>query len=144
MVADELTENDILEVVRDHLKGKDNCTIEAFCSTSDQGVDIIARSPDGRRIYVEGKGGTSSKSNTARFGQAFTYGQHLSHVSRAVYTALKLRQDYPGARIVLAFPDVGAVVHHFGACSDPLKAIGVEVALVDGARALRWLIPAPE
>jgi hypothetical protein len=141
--ADELTENDVLEVVRDILQ-RDGCVIESYCSTADQGVDIVARGRDGRWVYVEGKGGTSSKSHTARFGQAFSYGQHLSHVSRAVYTALKMRQEYPGARIVLAFPDVRAVVHHFGACRDPLKAIGVEVALVDGERGLRWLIAGPE
>jgi hypothetical protein len=144
MLVDQLTENDVLEVVRDYLRDHDGCAIENFCSTSDQGVDIIARARDGRRVYVEGKGCTSSKSHTARFGQPFSYGQHLSHVSRAVYTALKLRQEYPHDRIILAFPDVAAVVRHFEPCRAPLGTVAVEVALVNGDRQLRWLIASSE
>lgn len=95
MTADELTENDVLEVMRDHLREHDGCVIESYCSTADRGVDIVARAPDGRGVYVEGKGGSSSLSHTGRFGKAFSYGQHLSHVSRAVYTALKMRHEHP-------------------------------------------------
>ena len=60
-----------------------------------------------RKIFVEAKGGTSSKEKTNRYGKGFTPNQAKSHVSVALYCAARLHEtaDAEGADIALAFPD---------------------------------------
>src|SRR4051794_27602850 len=85
-----LTENDVVEAVAAHLPSL-GYIVEATCTTTQRGIDIVARhGRTGRRLRVEAKGGTSSKDHTDRYGKCFSPGQVVSHVSRALYKAAVL------------------------------------------------------
>lgn len=102
-----LTENDVVKAVAAHLRSN-GYRIDRELSTSEQGIDIVGvHERTNRKIFVEAKGGTSSKANTNRYGQGFTPNQAKSHVSVALYCAARLHAtaDAEGADIALAFPD---------------------------------------
>lgn len=80
-----LKETEVIKAVKAHLK--DNGWEKVSTSKPHQrGIDILAEFAD-TTMAIEAKGGTSSKSHTARFGKPFSSNQKKSHVSRALYTA---------------------------------------------------------
>ena len=98
-----LNENDVVRHLCAHLQTR-GYEIESTCTTSDSGVDIVARRGD-ERLLIEAKGATSSKASTARYGKPFNASQVLDHVANAVYTALRLSEaKRDGERVALAFP----------------------------------------
>jgi hypothetical protein len=89
---DMLTENDVVQAVAGFLRGE-SYRIDCERSTVERGVDIVAVHPRSkRRVLVEAKDATSSKSSTARFGKPFTPNQARSYVSVALYCAARLRR----------------------------------------------------
>jgi hypothetical protein len=84
--ATELTENDVVGAVCCFVQHH-GWRIESRASTTERGVDVVARSPNGALLRVEAKGATSSKAGTARRGKSFTPAQIKTHVSRAFFTA---------------------------------------------------------
>lgn len=85
-----LNENDIVSIVAEYLSKK-GYSVEKTCTTSDQGVDILARHVStGNRLLVEAKGETSSKPRSARYGLPFNNSQVRTHVSEAVLTTLEV------------------------------------------------------
>ena len=104
-----MTENDVVHAVANHLQSA-GFRIENKLTTQQRGVDIEAtHESTGQRLLVEAKGGTSSKPGTNRYGLEFSSGQAESHVSRAFFTAARLRQKHANENAVigLAFPDDG-------------------------------------
>ena len=102
-----LTENDVVTAVAKHLTTRGYCIVNAL-TTVERGIDIVAkRQPTGETLFVEAKGGTSSKKGTARFGKPFTRNQAKSHVSVALYFAAKLyhRHSSENVKVALALPD---------------------------------------
>lgn len=88
-----LNENQVIKAVVKHLKAKNwHCVSVSY--TNQRGIDILMEL-DGVKFAIEAKGGTSSKSGTfskkrsRRFGQPFNNNQKVSHVSRALYTAVR-------------------------------------------------------
>ena len=131
-----LTENDVVKAVAAHLK-TEGYRVESTRSTVERGVDIVAIHPDTKRqLLVEAKGGTSSKSTTARYGRPFTPNQAKSHVSVAFYYAAKLRQRHSpdGAQIAMAFPDDSQHRTLVDDISSALDALGISVFFVNAAR----------
>lgn len=131
-----LTENDVVQAVVAHLK-TEGYRVESTCSTVERGVDIVAVHPaTNRRLLVEAKGGTSSKSTTARYGSPFTLNQAKSHVSVAFYYAAKLRQRHSpeGPQIAMAFPDDPQHRTLVDDISSALDALGISVFFVNNAR----------
>jgi hypothetical protein len=102
-----LTENDVIEACRDLLVSS-GYTIVSVATTTQHGPDLIAKSANGRtELRIEAKGATSSKGHSARYGQPFSSGQVLQHVSRALYTAAAALRDTADSsvRSAMAFPD---------------------------------------
>jgi len=97
-----LTENDIITAVTDYLR-KNSYKILQVSNTSQKGHDIIAEL-EGRHLFVEAKGETSSKSNTQRFGKPFNSAQVRAHVAKALYKAIATKQNDPEALLAIAFP----------------------------------------
>lgn len=103
-----LTENEVISAVRVHLENH-AYAIESTASTSQRGVDIVAKKKSSRRrVYVEAKGETTSK-KTARAGKCFSRAQCRTHLAVAVLTAMRLRDSklLPRSRVsAIALPDV--------------------------------------
>jgi len=119
-----LTENDVVKAVAAHL-AENGYRIDKALTTIERGIDIVAESRStGDRLLVEAKGGTSSKSSTARFGEPFTLNQARSHVSVALYCAAKLyhRHSSENVTVALALPDDSV---HRGLVNDIASALDV-------------------
>lgn len=82
-----LTENDVVEKLAKYLESK-GYNIISSQDTNSRGVDLVAKKGD-QNLYVEAKGGTSSKLHTARFGKPFTKNQIKSHIAGAIYNTLR-------------------------------------------------------
>ena len=81
-----LTESDVIKAVCRFLGSRGYRVTQAL-NEMQTGDDIVAWSADGKKIMIEAKGETSSKSHTSRFGKPFSSGQVLDHVSKAFYRA---------------------------------------------------------
>src|SRR5205807_7801303 len=90
----------------------------------------------GRKLFVEAKGGTSSKETTKRFGKPFTPNQAKSHVSVALYCAASLHRTAVAeqADVALAFPDDRDHRNLIQNISKALKDRRVAVYFVDQTR----------
>jgi hypothetical protein len=133
-----LTENDVVNAVAQFLK-LNGFRVERILTTMERGIDIEAvHSPSGQRLLIEAKGGTSSKS-TSRFGKPFSLNQAKSHVSVALYYALKLKQKHTkeDARVALAFPDDGKHTVLVDNICDALATLKIEVFFVNDKREVR-------
>lgn len=131
-----MTENDVVQAVAAHLVTEGYRIAEAH-TTDERGVDIVAVHPvTAERLFVEAKGGTSSKEETARFGKPFTRNQAKSHVSVAFYYAAKLRQQHSthDVRVAMAFPDDSNHRALVNDISNSLGLLGIAVFFVDSVR----------
>jgi hypothetical protein len=127
-----LTENDVVQAVAARLRS-DGYRIDRALSTTEHGIDIVGvHERTNRKIFVEAKGGTSSKATTNRYGQGFTPNQAKSHVSVALYCAARLHEtaDAEDADIALAFPDDPAHRKLLKNISKALRALDVAVYFV--------------
>lgn len=99
-----LTENDVVAACATYLRST-GYEINSACSTADRGVDLVATNrTTGSRLFVEAKGGTSSKAHTRRYGRPFDLRQARSHVSRALFEVARLASE-PGAKdVAIALP----------------------------------------
>lgn len=64
-----LTENEVVNATCKEIKNE-GYTINQQLSTIQKGIDIVAEK-NGIKIYIEAKGGTSSKVGTNRYGKPF-------------------------------------------------------------------------
>lgn len=127
-----LTENDVVKAVATHLR-KQGYHIDKALTTVERGIDIVAnRQSTGETLFIEAKGGTSSKEATARFGKPFTPNQARSHVSVALYCVAKLyhRHSSENVKIALALPDDPVHRGLIGDINSALDALGVGVFFV--------------
>jgi hypothetical protein len=103
-----LTESDVIDAVSSFLHSQ-GYELRQKLSPSQRGHDIIAfkrGSPD-RVLYIEAKGGTSSKPSTERYGKPFDGAQVRVHVAEAFYkaaTALCRPVSSMDTRVGIAFP----------------------------------------
>jgi len=106
-----LTENDVVEAVAAYLKTQ-GYNIEQALTTEKRGIDIVARHcVTDEWLFVEAKGGTSSKEKTSRFGKPFTSNQAKTHVSVALYFAAKLYHYHSSENVKVALALPGDLVH---------------------------------
>ena len=136
-----LTEDEVVQSVRKYLD-KTGYRVDKICSTSEQGIDIEAVNiKTGRPLFVEAKGGTSSKPDTKRFGLSFTRNQAKTHIAVALYWAAKQRQKHgtEAAEIALAFPDDGLHPELVDEISKSIRNIGIIVYFVDAGQNVRTL-----
>ena len=129
-----LTENDVVDAVAAYLPSL-GYTVESTCTTTQTGVDIVARNDaTGRHMRLEAKGGTSSTYRTARFSLPFNYGQVGSHVSGALFKAAALLGKYPADEVALALPDDENHRARIKAIGLALSRLGIGVFLVAADR----------
>ena len=126
-----LTENDIVLLLAEYLK-KMGYNVTQSLSTKEQGIDIIAENTK-HVLYVEAKGETSSKENTARYGNAFDNNQIKSHVSRAILASMKVLHDKPAGsktKVAIALPDTSGHRALVMKIANPMKTLGIKVFFV--------------
>ena len=105
-----------------------------------RGVDIEARHvTTGRKILIEAKGGTSSKSATNRSGQLFTPNQARSHVAVALLKALQCGQQGASTndQVALALPDNLDHTRLVASVGEALTALGLAVFFVAEVSSVR-------
>ncbi len=128
-----MDENDVVEQTCKRLE-EQGLVIKQRLSTIERGVDIIAEDPrNGNRIYVEAKGGTSSRDGSARFGKPYTQSQVFDRVAKGVFTCFQLRAQYPSresSRILLSVPDERLFRAYLEPVLPELKSAGIEVMFV--------------
>jgi Holliday junction resolvase-like predicted endonuclease len=102
-----LNENDVVDAVCHYLEASGWTILERH-ATTERGIDVVAERPDTReRAWVEAKGATSARADTARFDMGFTPTQVRHQVAFALYDAARRRDsaEREGARLFLALPD---------------------------------------
>lgn len=128
-----LDENQVVDAVCEHLKRK-GYAITSRCSTTQQGIDIVASKASGApgRILLEAKGGTSSREGSARYQKGFNRTQTFDRVAKGFYTAACLVQahQHEGDQIALAYPDTEWVRDYLGQIRTILTALQILVFLV--------------
>jgi len=88
-----MDENDVVNTVCEHLEAQGFVILQRL-STIEKGIDIIAKdSSSGCKLFVEAKGGTSSRKGSARFGKPHTQAQVFNRVAKGVFTCLQLRAN---------------------------------------------------
>jgi hypothetical protein len=137
-----LDENQIIAAVCAHLQAI-GFVVTQRLHTTEHGVDIVARNgANGRTIYVEAKGGTSSREGSARFGRPYTQSQVFDRVSKGVFTALELRARYPDrttVEVALAVPESRWFRSYLTPVRRELADAGLTVLFVDAASRVAYL-----
>ena len=88
-----MDENRVIEGVCSRLLSM-GCEIEQRLSTTQRGIDVIARNAHSTEEFiVEAKGGTSSREGSARFGKPYTQNQVFDRVAKGVFTCIQLRAN---------------------------------------------------
>jgi len=127
-----LTESQVIDAVCAHLR-KSGWRIESTCRETERGYDIVAtHRSKRRRAIIEAKDETSSKSYTLRHGKPFSSGQATSHISRALYTAI--RSIGHGTLSGMAFPKNEAHVKRVECIAPTLRKLDLEVFWVTSDR----------
>ena len=126
-----LNENHVVDAVCRYLETQ-GFVIASKCTTTDHGIDIIAKNASGRRLLVEAKGGTSAREGSPRYDKGFNRSQVFDRVSKGFYTAACLLQGSPdsGDQVALAFPDTEWFRDYLGRVKTALDTLHVSVFLV--------------
>jgi len=130
-----LTENDVVEAISSYLRGQ-GCHIVQQRTADQRGTDLIAECP-GEIWHVEAKGSTSSKRNSSRFGLPFDTNQINSHVSRAIYTAMKILGQQPDGnrtRVALGLPNNDGHRRMVKPVQEALNLLGIAIFWVSDNR----------
>lgn len=133
-MSDPLFEDEVVTAVRSHLQ-EEGYRIESYAEATERGDDIIAESPNGEvKLYIEAKGGTSSRESSKRYGEPFTRNQVKDHVAKAFYRAAKMRENRGGSetKVGVAFPKNEDHKEMVGEIESALSDLEIEVFWVDG------------
>jgi hypothetical protein len=134
-----LTEDEVIAALIKHLRGT-GYRVDQYCLTTEHGIDIDAvNKRTGQRLLIECKGGTSSKNHTNRYGRPFTRNQAKCHVAVAFYCAARLRKEYAGAQIGLAFPDDEIHPRLIDDIADSIEDLGISVYFVNNKKTVRHI-----
>jgi len=123
-----MDENAVVRAVCGYLRRTERATITKTCNTRERGTDIEA-CRGRQRWYVEAKGGTSSRTGSARFGKSYSSSQVFDRVAKAFYTAAILRALHPERLniVALAFPKTKEFENRVAAISSPLKRMRISL-----------------
>lgn len=98
-----INENQVVDYVCKYLEDNKYIIDQRLC-TNEKGYDIVAFNEDGKKLIIEAKGGTSSKSGTNLFGRAFNQNQVKTHISVALYAVGKVINSDPDCEVGIALP----------------------------------------
>ena len=126
-----LDENQLIEVLCTYLE-KEGYIIEQKLNTNQQGIDIIASSKAKReKLYIEAKGGTSSRMGSPRHGKQYTSSQIFDRVAKGVYTSIKTVSDLGKNEVsCLAVPDDSRFIQHLVPIRKQLQKLHIKTFLV--------------
>jgi hypothetical protein len=130
-----MNENAIVDAVCGRLVGE-GCEIVSRCTTTQRGIDVLARTAKGQHYYVEAKGGTSTREGSPRFGKAYVPSQIFDRVAKGVFTCLQLRSKHPNTsdeRVVLALPDDERFRAYVQSIEPQLRAVAIDVWFISNA-----------
>lgn len=119
------TEYEVITSVCDFLKAHNFC-INQQLKENEKGDDIIAINQKNQKIYIEVKGQTSSKKGTNRYGKGFNSSQILTHISRALYRAISMKEKY-SSHVGIALPETNDHVLRIQNIHNTLQEIKIEV-----------------
>jgi Holliday junction resolvase-like predicted endonuclease len=126
-----LDENAVIAAACDALEGR-GYAIEQRLHTTQRGVDVIARAPDGTRLFIEAKGATSSRQTSRNYGKPYGSVEVRINVAEALYTAAALageRRD--GIVSAMAFQDDPLHRRYVEPLLPACDALGIEVLWVE-------------
>ena len=125
-----LDENSIVDACCARLVSK-GYDITSCCKTNERGIDIDAIHPETAvRVVVEAKGGTSTRTDSARYGSPFSATQIFDRVAKGVFTCVQLRAKWPDCTktlVVLALPESPGFRREVATVEATLLQIGVQV-----------------
>jgi hypothetical protein len=126
-----LNENDVVNACCSYLEGAGYKILQR-CSTTNQGIDIIAKhASEVGRLLVEAKGGTSAREGSARFEKGFNRSQVFDRVAKCLYTAAQMHTESPdGDSVAMAFPDTPLFRHYLSPIRTATDKLGFRVFLV--------------
>lgn len=124
-----LNENDVIEYVVKHLI-ENNYKIVDKKDTKQHGYDIIVKK-NGKYLFIEAKGQTSSKDYTKRYQKEFTHAQKRVHVASAIYKSLRTANEKPDGEIGIAFPDTITHRNLVNPVLPSLKQLGIKLFWVN-------------
>jgi Holliday junction resolvase-like predicted endonuclease len=143
-----LNENEVVDAVAAHLAAT-GYKIEQALHGHQRGVDIIARHSKTGVIYVEAKGGTSSRVGSANHGKPMTPREVRINIAEAFYTAAVAATTRPDAgsgqfAAAIAFHDDARHRRYVDPLRPALDRLGIGVfwvtppnaVTVEGLRAL--------
>lgn len=127
-----LHESDVISSVCAHLERQDYKIIQKLAET-ERGDDVIAIDGSGRKCFIEAKGETSSKENSARYGRAFSSSQVGVHVAKAFYRAAQMKEENPhDCQVGIALPATSPHRRAIGKIENTLARLAIEVFWVHG------------
>ncbi|RGI29678.1 restriction endonuclease [Melissococcus sp. OM08-11BH] len=135
MASQILDENDVVNDMKEFLKTQ-GYKIKNSCNTNQKGVDIVAEKGE-QELWVEAKGGTSSKKNSSRYGLPFTTNQVKVHVSRAIYQALSALDSEENPQSAIALPDDEKHRQEIEKVRKSLEKLGIDVYFVSKERGVQ-------
>jgi hypothetical protein len=130
-----LDENDVVKAVVEHLKQQG--FMVQFLHTTQRGIDIIANHRiSGELIFVEAKGGTSSRVGSPRYGKVYDKSQVFDRVAKGIYTLLQMHgnRKNDNDEFALAVPDTLLFNEYLKPIKDSLNTLGLKVFLVNESK----------
>jgi len=135
-----LDENDVIEILSAYLTQEGYEILQAL-HTTERGIDIIARKP-GKvgRLFVEAKGGTSSREGSNRFGEPYTKNQVFDRVSKGFYSVIRLYTEHPNPdEVAFAGPDTPWFREYLQPIVPITQEFGIKIFLVSEDRGVNRL-----
>ena len=124
-----INENQVTESIAQYLK-TNGWDIKQQLNTDSKGVDIIA-SKSSDNIYIEVKGGTSSKSTSKRYGLPFTSNQAKSHIGVALWKAGETLTCYPNSIIAIGLPKEKSHIEFIKKIDEMISRLNIILFWVD-------------
>jgi hypothetical protein len=138
-----MDENEIINAVCSHLE-RTGFSITQRLHTTEQGIDVKAReSSTGKLLYIEAKGGTSSRVGSNRFGKDYSPSQVFDRVAKGILTTMETRAAYAGdpkVSVALAVPDSPLFRRHLDAVASQVASLEIRVFMVAANGAVAELV----
>lgn len=103
-------------------------TIQTKCLGRDHGTDIVAHKGN-NSLLVEAKGGKGNPQNGPVVRAKFDSGQIKDHLGKAIVKVLELKNENPGALLLIAHPFTEPIFKIVKPIAQHLQVIGIAFAL---------------
>lgn len=134
-----LNENQITNILSSYLLNE-GCRVMSKQTTTQKGIDLIVTDKNGITLYIEVKGGTSSRAGSSRYDLPFNSKQIPNHIGKAILATFKAMEIYgtEGCKYAMAFPDTISHETALKAILSALQKLNIIIYLVsdNGVRIL--------